>query len=46
MILYSSRIFFYSVAYVTLFVLLLYCKNIAHKYLRHLANNSIQIYFV
>jgi hypothetical protein len=29
----------------TLFVSLLYIKNVAHKYLRHLANNSIQIYF-
>jgi hypothetical protein len=30
----------------TFFVLLLYSKNVAHKYLRYLANNSIQIYFV
>jgi hypothetical protein len=29
----------------TLFVSLLYSKNVAHKYLRHLANNNIQIYF-
>jgi hypothetical protein len=29
----------------TLFVLLLYNKNVAYKYLEHLANNSIQIYF-
>jgi hypothetical protein len=29
----------------TFFVSLLYSKNIAYKYLRHLANNSIQIYF-
>jgi hypothetical protein len=28
----------------TLFVLLLYSKNVAHKYIGHLANNSI--YFV
>jgi hypothetical protein len=28
-----------------LFFSLLYSKNIAHKYLQHLANNSIQIYF-
>jgi hypothetical protein len=28
-----------------LFVPLLYSENIAHKYLRHLANNNIQIYF-
>jgi hypothetical protein len=45
MILYISRICFYSVTYVTLFVSLLYSKNIAHKYLRRLANNNIQIYF-
>jgi hypothetical protein len=30
----------------TLFVLLLYNKNVALKYLGHFANNSIQIYFV
>jgi hypothetical protein len=29
-----------------LFVLLLYSKNVVHKYLGHLANNSIQIYFI
>jgi hypothetical protein len=29
----------------TLFVLLLYSENVAHKYLRHLDNNIIQIYF-
>jgi hypothetical protein len=46
MILCISRICFYSVTYMTIFVTLLYSKNIAHKYLRHLANNSIQIYFV
>jgi hypothetical protein len=46
MVLYSSRICFYYVTYVTLFVSLLYSKNIAHKYLRHLAKNNIQIYFV
>jgi hypothetical protein len=45
MILYITRICFYSVTYMTLFVLLLYSKNVAHKYLRHLSNNSIQIYF-
>jgi hypothetical protein len=45
MILYISRICFYSLTYVTLFVSLLYSKNVAHKYFRHLANNSIQIYF-
>jgi hypothetical protein len=45
MILYISRICFYSVTYVTLFVSLLYSKNVAHKYFRHLANNSVQIYF-
>jgi hypothetical protein len=33
------------VTYITLFVSLLYSKNIAHKYFRHLANNIIQIYF-
>jgi hypothetical protein len=46
MTLYISRICFYSVTDMTLFVSLLYSKNVAHKYLRHLANNSIQIYFV
>jgi hypothetical protein len=46
MILCMSRICFYSVNYMTLFVPLLYSKNIAHKYLGHLANNNIQIYFV
>jgi hypothetical protein len=45
MILYISRICFYSITYVTLFVSLLYSKNVAHKYPQHLANNSIQIYF-
>jgi hypothetical protein len=29
----------------TLFVSLLYSKNVAHKYLRYLANNSTQMYF-
>jgi hypothetical protein len=46
MILYMSRICFYSVTYMTLFVSLLYSKNVAYKYLVHLANNSIEIYFV
>jgi hypothetical protein len=46
MILRISRICFYSVTYITLVVSLLYSKNIAHKYLQRLANNSIQIYFV
>jgi hypothetical protein len=32
-----SRICFYSVTYMTLFVSLLYSKNVAHKYLRHLS---------
>jgi hypothetical protein len=41
MILYISGICFYSVTYMTLFVSLLYGKNIAYKYLQHLANNSI-----
>jgi hypothetical protein len=41
-----SRICFYSVTYMTLFVSQLYSKNVAYKYLRHLAKNSIQIYFV
>jgi hypothetical protein len=44
MILCITRICFYSVTYMTLFVSLLYNKNVAHKYLRHLANNNIQIY--
>jgi hypothetical protein len=33
MILYISRICFYSVTYMTLFVSLLYSKNVTHKYL-------------
>jgi hypothetical protein len=45
MILCISRIRFYSVTYMALLVSLLYSKNVAHKYLRHLANNNIQIYF-
>jgi hypothetical protein len=46
MILCISRICFYSVTYMTLFVSLIYSKNVAHKYLRQLDNNSIKIYFV
>jgi hypothetical protein len=47
MILCISRIFLYSVTYMTLFVSLLYSKNVfIYKYLRHLANNNKQIYFV
>jgi hypothetical protein len=46
MILCMSRICFYLVTYMTLFVPLLYSKNVAYKYLGHLANNSIQIYFI
>jgi hypothetical protein len=46
MILCITRIGFYSVAYKTIFDSLFYSKNIAHKYLRHLANNSIPVYFV
>jgi hypothetical protein len=45
MILYITRICFYSITYMTLFVPLIYSKNVAHKYLRYLANNNIQIYF-
>jgi hypothetical protein len=29
----------------TLFVSLLYIKNITHKYLQNLANNSVHLYF-
>jgi hypothetical protein len=46
MILCISRICFYSTTYRTLLGSLLYNKNVAHKYLGHLANNSIKIYFV
>jgi hypothetical protein len=46
MILCMSRIYFYSISYMALFVPLLYSKNVTHKYLGHFANNSIQIYFV
>jgi hypothetical protein len=44
MILCISRICFYSTTNRTLFGSLFYSKNVAHKYLQHLANNSIQIY--
>jgi hypothetical protein len=36
MILCISKICFYYVTYMTLFVTLLYSKNVAHKYPRHL----------
>jgi hypothetical protein len=45
MVLCINRICFYSIIYMILFVPLLYNKNVAHKYLRHLTNNSIQKYF-
>jgi hypothetical protein len=45
MIVCINKICFYLVTYMTLFVSLLYSKNITHKYLYHLANNSIQAYF-
>jgi hypothetical protein len=45
MILSISGICFYSTIYKTLFSLLL-CKIVAYKYLLHIANKSIQIYFV
>jgi hypothetical protein len=45
MILCISKICFYSATYMTPFDSLIYNKNVAHKYLRHFANNSIQIYF-
>jgi hypothetical protein len=44
MILCIIRICLYSITYMTFFVSFLYSKNVAHKYPRHLANNSIQIY--
>jgi hypothetical protein len=45
MILYITRIFFLLCnLHVTLRLTPLF-KNVAHKYLKHLANNSIQIYF-
>jgi hypothetical protein len=43
MILYISRIYFYSVTYMTLFLSLLYIKNIAHKYLRHLTSYNVSL---
>jgi hypothetical protein len=46
MIFCISRICFYSINYRTLFGHSSIVKNITHKYLCHLANNSIQIYFV
>jgi hypothetical protein len=44
MILCITRICFYSVTYKMIFDSLLCSKNVAHKYFRHLANNSILIY--
>jgi hypothetical protein len=38
MILCITRIYFYAVTYKTIFDSLLYSKNVAHKYLQHLAN--------
>jgi hypothetical protein len=46
MILCITRIGFYYVAYKTIFNSFIYSKNIAHKYLRRLANNIILIYFI
>jgi hypothetical protein len=45
MVLCISRFYFYSKTYITLFDLLHYSKNLAHKYFRHLANDIIHIYF-
>jgi hypothetical protein len=44
MILYINRICLYYITYKMFFSSLLYSKNVAHKYLSHIANNSIQIY--
>jgi hypothetical protein len=40
-----NGICFYSATYKTLIGSLLYSKNVAHKYLSHITNNSIRIYF-
>jgi hypothetical protein len=45
MILCINEICLYSATYKTIFGSLLYGKIVAHKYLSHIANNSIQIYF-
>jgi hypothetical protein len=45
MILCINKICFYYATYKTFFGSILYAKNIAHKYVSHIANNSIQMYF-
>jgi hypothetical protein len=45
MILCITRICFYSVTYKMILDSLIYSKNVEYKYLSHLANNSILIYF-
>jgi hypothetical protein len=46
MILCITIIYFYAVTYKTIFDSLFYRKNVAYKYLKHLANNSMLIYFI
>jgi hypothetical protein len=46
LILCITSICFYSATYNTLFGSLFYNKNVAHKYLLHMANSSIQIYSI
>jgi hypothetical protein len=41
-----DSIHYQTMSYSILFISHIYSKNIAHKYLSHVANNSIQIYSV
>lgn len=45
MILCINKICFYSETYKTLFDLVIYSKNAAHKYISCIANNSTETYF-
>ena len=45
-ILYTTKLYFYSVIYSTHFGSRLCSRNIVYKYLFHMVNNSIQIYSV
>jgi hypothetical protein len=43
LILYITSLCFYSATYNTLFNLVPYDRNVAHKYLSHMVSNNIQI---
>jgi hypothetical protein len=45
MILCIVRIYFYSIIYRMLSAYFYIVKNMVYKYLQHLVNNNIQIYF-